>query len=416
MTAATRVKGWCPSLLAPMVSGDGLLVRVKPSAATLTLAQAQSLAQAALRDGNGMIELTNRANLQIRGLSPETVDAFAAAMQAEGLAANDGPFEQIRNVLASPLGPEDLSATFNSHALAGELEAALAQSPELHRLPPKFGVLIDGGGALSLAGHEADIMLRAHSGGLGLWIGGSDLAAHVQPGSAVEAALALALAFLTLGSSRTPPPRRMRDLVSQMGSAAIFAKAGLAASPRTPPVAPAARPMSGPGWLSLGLPFGQIEAPRLLSLIGKARALGAEAFHCTPWRAFVVSGLAEAAIEDLQHWARSAGLIISPDDPRLTIAACPGYPHCASGRTQSRADAERLARSGLASGTSLHVSGCEKGCAQPKAAHFTLVGESEERYSLVRNGRAGDTPVATGLSLDAAITELRKGRSNAPRL
>ena len=40
MIAAPAVKGWCPTLLSPMESGDGWLARVKPSANTLTASAA----------------------------------------------------------------------------------------------------------------------------------------------------------------------------------------------------------------------------------------------------------------------------------------------------------------------------------------------------------------------------------------
>ena len=68
-----------------MTSGDGLLVRVKPPGAVLPAAAARVLAHAAAQDGNGTIELTNRASLQVRGLSPETVPRFVAAMVAAAL-------------------------------------------------------------------------------------------------------------------------------------------------------------------------------------------------------------------------------------------------------------------------------------------------------------------------------------------
>jgi precorrin-3B synthase len=69
----------------------------------------------------------------------------------------------------------------------------------------------------------------------------------------------------------------------------------------------------------------------------------------------------------------------------------------------ARADAARIAALGL-SGT-LHVSGCAKGCAHPAAADVTLVGGSG-RYSIVRNGRAGDVPWQTGLTIAAVAKAL----------
>ena len=71
-------RGWCPSLYDPMESGDGLLVRVKPANATLTAHAASILADAARRHGNGAIDITSRANLQFRGLTPEGAAALLA--------------------------------------------------------------------------------------------------------------------------------------------------------------------------------------------------------------------------------------------------------------------------------------------------------------------------------------------------
>ena len=118
MTAAPAIKGWCPTLLSPMQSGDGWLARVKPSAGVLTAAAARLIADAARRHGNGHIDLTSRANLQVRGLSPRSAEDFAETIITAGLANTNPSLEAIRNVMASPLGPDDPSASFDSHAVA----------------------------------------------------------------------------------------------------------------------------------------------------------------------------------------------------------------------------------------------------------------------------------------------------------
>src|ERR1700693_6221598 len=100
-------KGWCPTLTEPMRSGDGLLVRIKPLGAVIPAAAARVLAHAAARDGNGTIELTNRASLQVRGLSAETLPRFVVAMVAAGLAHVDPKVEHRRMVISSPLAGDD---------------------------------------------------------------------------------------------------------------------------------------------------------------------------------------------------------------------------------------------------------------------------------------------------------------------
>ena len=65
-----EIKGWCPGARRPMPSGDGLIARVRPHGGCLPVTALEHLADAAARFGNGQIDLTRRANLQIRGIRP----------------------------------------------------------------------------------------------------------------------------------------------------------------------------------------------------------------------------------------------------------------------------------------------------------------------------------------------------------
>ena len=205
MTAAPAIKGWCPTLLSPMQSGDGWLARVKPSAGEVTAEAARIIADAARRHGNGHIDLTSRGNLQIRGLSPRSAEAFAETIIGAGLASANPSLEAVRNVMASPLGSDDPSAAFDSHAVARDIEAMLAGEPALWALPSKFGILVDGGGALPLSDASADIMVRAHGGQLAVCLDGGTLVALCLPSSLTETVKALALAFLHLSAQRSEP-------------------------------------------------------------------------------------------------------------------------------------------------------------------------------------------------------------------
>jgi precorrin-3B synthase len=90
------------------------------------------------------------------------------------------------------------------------------------------------------------------------------------------------------------------------------------------------------------------------------------------------------------------GFVISSDDVRQAISACPGAPDCASGHIPARRIAADIAReySGLLDRSMhLHVSGCAKGCAHPGASELTLVG-STGGVGLVVDGTARDEPAA----------------------
>jgi precorrin-3B synthase len=102
--------------------------------------------------------------------------------------------------------------------------------------------------------------------------------------------------------------------------------------------------------------------------------------------------------------------IIDPDNPALGISTCVGMPDCAQGSVSTIVDSNWLAGSGAELGAGVHVSGCAKGCAHPGPAAITLVGAGG-LYDLVRDGHAGDIPVARGLS----ITEMAALLAADPR-
>jgi precorrin-3B synthase len=413
MTAVPAIKGWCPSLLAPMQSGDGWLARVKPSAGVVTAATARIIAQAARRHGNGHIDLTSRGNLQVRGLSPQSAELFAETILAEGLASADPASEAIRNVMASPIGPDDPSAHFDSHTLAREIEAMLAAEVALQALPAKFCILVDGGGALPLAGVAADIMVRSHDDELAVQLDGGAHGALCSAIRAPETVKALALAFVRLSTERRAPPRRMTALVEDIGEGAIFAAAGLTPVPITDgrrakaraPIGFIQLPGRSSGAFGVGLAFGRIEPDALVRLADLSERYGDGTLRMMPRRALLLPGVSREVIEEITNEVEALGLIADAADPRLHIFACVGAPACSSATVDARGDAARLAVPTTA-GVTVHVSGCAKSCAYRGAATLTLVGR-DGHYELIRGGGASDRPALAGLTIAEVIALLQ---------
>ena len=90
-----------------METGDGLLARVRVPRGRLSLDQARALADAALRCGNGIIGLSARANLHLRGLSEQTLPDLHARLEDAELIDADPEVERLRNIVASPLDDLD---------------------------------------------------------------------------------------------------------------------------------------------------------------------------------------------------------------------------------------------------------------------------------------------------------------------
>ncbi|UYN95615.1 MAG: precorrin-3B synthase [Enhydrobacter sp.] len=365
MTVA--IKGWCPGALRPMESGDGLIVRVRPRCGALTAAQAYALAEIAERLGNSQIELTRRANLQIRGVRPDGLPELHVALDRLGLLDPDVETEAARNVMVAPLAGID-PETVDVRPLARELEARC-----LRGLPAKFGMLVDGGGAVSIAGERADIALRASDGRVAVgidtpsgtrWLGLSDAA------RAADVALALAGALLASGAKG-----RMRD------AADIEVDVDLEPLAIRPPGSHH-RVGAVAGAVGVAAPFGHLEARQLAGLA----AWATEELRLSPWRTLYIPTRDDAAM--LQA-AIELGLIVDPTDALLRVDACPGAPSCTSATVDSRGDALRLAARGTP-GT-LHVSGCAKGCARSAPADLVLVGD-QGRYGVIRNGTPHERP------------------------
>ncbi|WP_237154300.1 precorrin-3B synthase [Oryzibacter oryziterrae] len=381
-----HVKGWCPGALAPMPTGDGLLVRIRATGGRLSPLQGQAIASLSRRFGNGIIDLSQRANLQLRGVQEHQLSELHFELRALWLLDTDPSVEAIRNVVASPLSGLDPQAEIDGTLIDGALEAALVADPELRALPGKFGFSVDDGGRIGLQDVSVDVRLIGWQGRVIIALSGeADQAAIVDLQDAVPAAVAVARTFLRLAASITPPARRMRTLVAAIGAERILTEAGfdqLFPADELPPRRTHASELIGafPAFVGVAAPFGRLTADQM-ELLADVAMLD---LRLTPWRLVLLPG---ASAEDLER-LRQGGLIVEPADPRLGITACPGLPSCSSAEVDTRLAAERLARLSppVQAENWLHLSGCGKGCASMAEHPVTLVGR-RGRFDLIVDGR-----------------------------
>jgi precorrin-3B synthase len=365
-----EVKGWCPGALRPMESGDGLLVRIRPRAASLGYAQMRGIAAAAETHGNGHIDLTRRANLQIRGVSAETLGPLTARLDALGLLDPTAEAESVRNMLLSPLSGLDPSEILDMRPLALELADTLAASPAARGLPAKFSFVLDGGGRLPLSGERADIRLLAcrADGRTMIAVGRNSTGwlGVVEPDSAASA-----VETIMAGKPQTLQP--VQTLMVANADAAC---------------APLGRLDLGCGRVAIGIgaPFGRIEAEQLRALADLTPEI-----RLSPWRILYIPVEKGSHAAHIAAKARELGFVTEAGDPLMRIQACPGRPACRAAYADTRADAGKVARWMAASGFqgTAHVSGCAKGCASSARADITLVGVPGG-YRLLRNAAARD--------------------------
>jgi precorrin-3B synthase len=404
---APAIKGWCPGALRPMESGDGLIVRLKLTGGIVPLDLATQIAGWSRRFGNGEIDLTARANLQLRGITADSLPGLQQAIADAGLLDDNPDGEAIRNVIASPLAGLDPEAIADIRPLVAALEARLAGDPTLYALPAKFCFAVDDGGRFGLGDVRADIRFEAVPGGaFAVRLDGApdQRLGPCPPDMLINIAVALAKACVNGGET----VRRMRDLVLAVSVEAIARGVGLDCQHR---------PSSGKKFeisklfqtldiIGVGLPFGRISAESLAGLAQDASRSGAKEIRLTPWRAILIPLPSRDAANRLIGGLSEDAFIRDPADARRRVAACVGAPACPNATTAIRDDAGGLA-SLVGEHAFLHVSGCAKGCAHPRSAPVTLVGR-DGLYDLVRDGIPSDLPVLRGLTLDEAAAYLRQ--------
>ena len=303
--------------------------------------------------------MTNRANLQIRGITEASHTPLIEGLRALELVDADAHIEARRNIIVTPFAD---ARAYNFAAQLTDL-LALWDGPEISG---KFGFAIDTGTIPVLRDSPADIRLELDAaGGLLLCAEGVEAGQPVAEEQAVAAMTALARDVLSedlgrrmavvLANGYTLP----NSFVEQRQRGQSFPTLG-----------------AGEYGFLVGLAFGQINAETLYDL----SKLGA--LRLTPWRMVLVEGIRDAP--------EVSGLITDPNDPLLRVVACTGAPACSQALAAVRPLAQTLAPR-VPKGTIAHVSGCAKGCAHPRAADLTLVATSEG-YNYMRNARANDTP------------------------
>ncbi len=372
---APEVKGWCPGAHRPMMSGDGLVVRVRPFKAELHADQVLALCDLADRYGSGMLDLTSRANLQIRGVTEADHPALLAALDRLGVIDADPAVEGHRNIL--------MPADWQAHDLTDRLyERLLTTLPLLPDLPEKMGFAMDTSATAQLRDGSADFRFELDTtGGLILRADGAHQGVPVTEETAMARLSELATWFVTSGGRQAgrmarhlknvPLPTDWQSAAPRPGGAGVV-------------------PGPAAGGAVLGVPFGRMQTADLRALVAESAVQSLR----------LLTGRRLKAFADKPFTSKA--FVTAPGDPRMRAQACPGAPFCPQAQAETQALAARLARS-LPDGTALHVSGCAKGCALPRAADLTLVGRYG-RFDLVRNGAPWDEPQTRGLRPETLTT------------
>jgi precorrin-3B synthase len=339
---ASLRRGACPGVVDAMLANDGWLMRIRCPGGDITGDQLRAVAAVAARHGNGVVEITARANLQLRGISSDARTSAAATLIGGGLSHPDPVVDARRCVTGPALAGHDPAATVDAAPYVAAIVDALCLARFDAPLPAKLTVVVDDAspfGPADLTAHVVAVVTAERAC--------ADVAADV-----VRAVRRLAAMPLEPPAEvvRPTPPARHHGPVVGVHAHLDPDRASVIAAP----------------------PFGRLDPAQLTVLAALADHRPVRLTHR---RGIAILGVARARVAATVARVADASLSADPGDPVHGVTACAGSPGCASSRSDTLAAAARLVderRQRPGPHEPVHFSGCEKLCGAPNWAQVVL--------------------------------------------
>jgi ferredoxin-nitrite reductase len=416
---------------------DAFMLRLRLPGGIVLAHQAKGLADIAERFGGGYVDITTRANLQIREIGAAHPLDVLMSVDELGLTSRGSGADNIRNLTGSPTAGIDPQELIDTRPLTRALYHHILNHRELYGLPRKFNIAFDGGGRVGVLEDTNDIGFAAVRVGPGkpvpegvyfrTLLGGltghgsfaQDSGVLLESGEVVPAAAAIVRVFIDHGDRTDRKKARLKYLIERWGIEKLMAEAAQhmpvpwrfvppeACEPRGPIDRQAhmgIHPQRQPGLCYIGvvarasrLTVGQL---RGLADIAARRRSGT--LRLTVWQNLLVSDIPEAQIADAVAEIKALGLAIDVSPIRAGMVACTGNVGCKFALADTKRHALALAdyvepRITLDTPLNIHLTGCPNSCAQHYVGDIGLLatkvdlgGDEEiEGYHLLVGGGSG---------------------------
>ncbi|WP_306154584.1 precorrin-3B synthase [Pseudomonas sp. C2B4] len=398
MSSALRPSA-CPGLLRIVQALDGGICRIKLNGGSITAVQADIVASAAERFASGVIEATNRANLQIRGIG-STHGPLIDSLMASGLGPTTAAGDDVRNLMLSPGAGIDRTMLFDTRPLAERILDTLQGNARFHDLSAKFAVQLDGGESLAMLEHPHDLWLSAfEQDGEKRWAFG--LAGCPTDTSAGSVALndghALVVAVLDMFLEVARPEQtRMRHLLAEHSREILLNRLAERLSIQamtdwrrtldSRPLHIGAHPQAEAGVVYVGAvpPLGRLDPVMLRGAAQLAARFGDGTLRFTPWQSLLLPTVRNEDAAEVIRSLERMGLFCDPDQSLTRMIACTGSSGCSKSLAETKGDALQMAALLKRHGQVLnvHLSGCSRSCAAAHIAPVTLLAVAPGHYDL----------------------------------
>jgi ferredoxin-nitrite reductase len=342
---------------------DAFMLRLRLPGGIVSSYQARGLADVAERFGGGTIDVTTRANLQIREIGAAYPIEVLTAIDELGLSSRGSGADNIRNLTGSPTAGIDPQELIDTRPLTRALYHHILNHRELYGLPRKFNISFDGGGRIAMLEDTADIGFAAVRVGPGKPVGegiyfrmllggltgdrsfGRDAGVLVEPHEVVAAAAAILRVFIDHGDRTDRRRARLNHLIERWGIEKVVSEAAshlpfpwrFAAADLCEPRGPVdrhghvgvhAQAQPGLSYVGVVLPASRLTAPRLRGLADIAERHGTGTLRLTVWQNLLISDIPETQIPAAVGEIEALGLATNASAVRAGLIACTGNAGC----------------------------------------------------------------------------------------
>ncbi|MEH2394876.1 MAG: precorrin-3B synthase [Nostoc sp.] len=416
----------CPGLFYPTSAADGILSRIRIPGGIISSQQCRAIAHIAEQHGGGYVDVTNRANLQIREIRTGISAEVLKHLQDMGLGSRNPAVDHIRNIMTSPTAGIDPQELIDTRAFVKGWDDYIAAHPALSGLSAKFSVCFDGGGIIRVCDRLNDILFVAVSVNsnvyfrLYLSVGAkgqppSDMGILLPPEKCLPVLAALAEVYLAHSNTTSKRRLRLLELLNIFGCenylqeveqrlpfSLLCSETRKNLTPQPPSIIGKGEKFStllqGEGkyqhigihpqrqqglfYLGVVLPLGRLESSQMRGLADLAAKYGNGTLRLTPWQNLLLTDIPQQWVGDVLREIAFLGLDSSATNIKSALVACSGKKGCAASATDTKDHALALAkyldRVTLDCPVNIHFSGCEKSCAQHSKSDITLLGVSIE--------------------------------------
>lgn len=417
----------CPGLFYATPAADGILSRIRIPGGIISSQQCRAIADIAEQHGGGYVDVTNRANLQVREIRTGINAEVLKHLQDMRLGSRNPVVDHIRNIMTSPTAGIDPQELIDTRPFVQSWDDYIARHATLSGLSAKFSVCFDGGGIIRVCDRLNDILFAAVlvDGNvyfrLYLSVGGkgqppSDMGILLPPEKCLPVLVALADVYLAHSNTTSKRRLRLLELLNTLGCENYlqeveqrlpFSFLCSDLTPQTPSLIGKGEEFSpllaGEGlgersnakyqhigihpqrqkglfYIGVVLPFGRLESSQMRGLADLATKYGS-AIRLTPWQNLLLTDIPQQWVADVLREIAFLGLDSSVTNIKSALVACSGKKGCASSATDTKSHALALAKYlethlTLDCPVNIHFSGCEKSCAQHSNSDITLLGVS----------------------------------------